>query len=118
MTYIYNVIHLSTCALDFSNYRPLIVQSMTDSMTRSPSSTTQHDLNDDSGGARFIIPTEENQQIVTEVNEYLSRAIDARNIEQLKNENIHPLTLKFKDRELERKVKTHAYSMFVHISSY
>ncbi|ODM91481.1 Adenylate cyclase type 8 [Orchesella cincta] len=84
------------------HHKPLIVQSMTDSMTRSPSSITQHDLAEDSG-ARYLIPSEENQQIVTEVNEYLSRAIDARNIERLKNENINPLTLKFKDSELERK---------------
>lgn len=85
---------------------------MTDSvMTRSPSTTHQPDSmmmhHDDVGTTstqRYLIPSEENPQIVTEVNEYLSRAIDARNIERLKNENIHPITLKFRDGELERKV--------------
>lgn len=81
-------------------------------MTRSTALTAQSAdsslLHDEVGSnsQRFLIPSEENQQIATEVNEYLSRAIDARNVERLKNENINSLTLKFRDSELERKVSS------------
>lgn len=87
---------------------------MTDSkLIRSPSTLQASNIGDssllnDDGGAtsthRFLIPSEANQQIATEVNEYLSRAIDARNVERLKNEEIHPITLKFRDASLEKKV--------------
>ncbi len=39
-----------------------------------------------------------------EVKEYLNRAIDARSIDQLRSENIHPFTLTFSKHELEIKV--------------
>ena len=39
-----------------------------------------------------------------EVNEFLERAIDARSVEQLKKENVHPIFLKFYKKEFEIKV--------------
>ena len=41
-----------------------------------------------------------------EVNEYLSRAIDARSIDRLRRENIHPVSLAFIDPQIENKVAT------------
>jgi len=40
-----------------------------------------------------------------EVNEFLERAIDARNVEQLKQQNVRPVILKFRKKEYEKKVK-------------
>lgn len=39
-----------------------------------------------------------------EVNEFLERAIDARNVEQLKQQNVRPIMLKFYKPEFEAKV--------------
>ena len=39
-----------------------------------------------------------------EVNEFLERAIDARNVEHLKEENVRPVILKFRKQEYENKV--------------
>lgn len=82
---------------------------MTRSTTMSATTFGDNEMMYDDGGVvtstqRYLIPSDENPQIVNEVNEYLSRAIDARNIERLKNENIRPITLKFRDGQLERKV--------------
>ena len=41
-----------------------------------------------------------------EVNEFLERAIDARNVEHLKEENVRPVILKFRKQEYENKVES------------
>ena len=39
-----------------------------------------------------------------EVNEFLSRAIDARSVERWKKEHVRPVILKFRKKEYEKKV--------------
>ena len=40
-----------------------------------------------------------------EVNEFLSRAIDARSVERWKKEHVRPVILKFRKKEHEKKVR-------------
>ncbi len=40
-----------------------------------------------------------------EVNEFLSRAIDARSVERWKKEYVHPIFLRFRRKEYEKKVR-------------
>lgn len=46
----------------------------------------------------------DDKQLDEEVDEYLMRAIDARNIDRLRSEHCKPILLSFKDNDLELKV--------------
>eukprot|EP00111_Clytia_hemisphaerica_P021010 TCONS_00061961-protein len=48
-----------------------------------------------------------------EVNEFLERAIDARNVEHLKEENVRPVILKFRKQEYENKYCEEVDSLFI-----
>lgn len=52
-----------------------------------------------------------------EVNEFLKRAIDARDVEQLKEQNVRPLMLKFLKPEFETKVRNFYLLRFKHSSN-
>ncbi len=46
------------------------------------------------------------EDLKDEVNEYLLGAIDARSIDRLRTEHCRPFTLSFRDKNIEKKVRT------------